>query len=80
MKITANGITMNYTLDGPASAPVVTLEPFAGGRRVDVGSRRCPRSRRDIASFATTRAATEAPMPRRRPTRSGNWRRTPARS
>ncbi len=25
MKITANGITMNYTLDGPASAPVVTL-------------------------------------------------------
>ena len=25
MKITANGISMNYTLDGPASAPVVTL-------------------------------------------------------
>ena len=25
MKITANGIGMNYTLDGPASAPVVTL-------------------------------------------------------
>jgi 3-oxoadipate enol-lactonase len=25
MKITANGITMNYTLDGPANAPVVTL-------------------------------------------------------
>jgi 3-oxoadipate enol-lactonase len=25
MKITANGIAMNYTLDGPASAPVVTL-------------------------------------------------------
>ena len=25
MKITANGITMHYTLDGPASAPVVTL-------------------------------------------------------
>ena len=27
MKITANGISMNYTLDGPASAPVVTLSP-----------------------------------------------------
>jgi len=25
MKITANGISMNYTLDGPASAPVVTM-------------------------------------------------------
>ena len=25
MKITANGISMNYTLDGPAGAPVVTL-------------------------------------------------------
>src|SRR5688500_1739847 len=25
MKISANGIAMNYTLDGPASAPVVTL-------------------------------------------------------
>jgi 3-oxoadipate enol-lactonase len=25
MKITANGISMNYTLDGPASAPVATL-------------------------------------------------------
>ena len=25
MKISANGISMNYTLDGPASAPVVTL-------------------------------------------------------
>jgi 3-oxoadipate enol-lactonase len=25
MKITANGISVNYTLDGPASAPVVTL-------------------------------------------------------
>jgi 3-oxoadipate enol-lactonase len=25
VKITANGIAMNYTLDGPASAPVVTL-------------------------------------------------------
>ena len=25
MKITANGISMNYTLDGPANAPVVTL-------------------------------------------------------
>jgi 3-oxoadipate enol-lactonase len=25
MKITANGISMNYTLDGPAAAPVVTL-------------------------------------------------------
>src|SRR2546427_12006518 len=25
MKITANGISMHYTLDGPASAPVVTL-------------------------------------------------------
>jgi 3-oxoadipate enol-lactonase len=25
MKITANGIAMNYTLDGPAGAPVVTL-------------------------------------------------------
>ena len=25
MKITANGITMNYTIDGPANAPVVTL-------------------------------------------------------
>jgi 3-oxoadipate enol-lactonase len=25
MKITANGISINYTLDGPASAPVVTL-------------------------------------------------------
>lgn len=25
MKITANGTTMNYTLDGPAHAPVVTL-------------------------------------------------------
>jgi 3-oxoadipate enol-lactonase len=25
MKVTANGISMNYTLDGPASAPVVTL-------------------------------------------------------
>jgi 3-oxoadipate enol-lactonase len=25
MKITANGLNMNYTLDGPASAPVVTL-------------------------------------------------------
>ena len=25
MKITANGIAMHYTLDGPASAPVVTL-------------------------------------------------------
>lgn len=25
MKITANGINMNYTLDGPESAPVVTL-------------------------------------------------------
>jgi 3-oxoadipate enol-lactonase len=25
MKISANGITMNYTLDGPTSAPVVTL-------------------------------------------------------
>lgn len=25
MKITANGITMNYELEGPASAPVVTL-------------------------------------------------------
>ena len=25
MKISANGITMNYTLDGPADAPVVTL-------------------------------------------------------
>ena len=25
MKISANGISMNYTLDGPADAPVVTL-------------------------------------------------------
>src|SRR2546426_11412458 len=25
MKITANGISMNYTMDGPAGAPVVTL-------------------------------------------------------
>ena len=25
MKITANGISMNYALDGPAGAPVVTL-------------------------------------------------------
>ena len=25
MKISANGISVNYTLDGPASAPVVTL-------------------------------------------------------
>ncbi|MGH2356939.1 MAG: 3-oxoadipate enol-lactonase [Candidatus Limnocylindria bacterium] len=25
MKVTANGISMNYTLDGPANAPVVTL-------------------------------------------------------
>src|SRR5213594_4833158 len=25
MKITANGISMNYTLDGPTGAPVVTL-------------------------------------------------------
>lgn len=25
MKVTANGISVNYTLDGPASAPVVTL-------------------------------------------------------
>src|SRR2546425_5870877 len=25
MKITVNGIAMNYTLDGPANAPVVTL-------------------------------------------------------
>jgi len=25
MKISANGISMNYTLDGPANAPVVTL-------------------------------------------------------
>jgi 3-oxoadipate enol-lactonase len=25
MKVSANGITMNYTLDGPADAPVVTL-------------------------------------------------------
>ena len=25
MKITANGISINYTLDGPAGAPVVTL-------------------------------------------------------
>ena len=25
MKITANGITINYELEGPASAPVVTL-------------------------------------------------------
>jgi len=25
MKTTANGITVNYTLDGPADAPVVTL-------------------------------------------------------
>jgi len=25
MNITANGITMNYTLDGPASGPVITL-------------------------------------------------------
>src|SRR5438552_15839671 len=25
MKITANGISMNYTMDGPTGAPVVTL-------------------------------------------------------
>ena len=25
MKLTANGISVNYTLDGPATAPVVTL-------------------------------------------------------
>ena len=25
MKITANGISTNYTLDGPAGAPAVTL-------------------------------------------------------
>ena len=49
MNITANGISMNYTLDGPRGAPVVTL---SHSRAADlsvwdpVSSRRLPRERR----------------------------------
>ena len=49
MKITAKGISTNYTLDGPRGAPVVTLSHSLAtdlSTRDPVASRRLPRERR----------------------------------
>lgn len=67
MKIAANGIQTNDTLEGPAEAPVVTMShSLATG--LTIGTRRPRRSRAAIGCSATTRAATAAPT--RRPART----------
>ena len=40
MKITANGISVNYTLDGPAVGAGGDAQPLAGHGSLHVGSRR----------------------------------------
>ncbi len=67
MKINANGISINYQIDGPEGAPWLIFSQFADHQSLDVGrpGRRAEEHR--SACCATTSAATAA---RRRPTAS----------
>ena len=61
MKIKANGITINYQVDGPEGAPWLDLLQFARDQSDDVGRAGARAQARISACCATTSVGTAAP-------------------